>query len=162
MDHLYAMDNLRDGIWMRGDKNMVLSEYKKEGFAMFESLIQSINSTIASRVFRVHPQDQPQMAVPLEMATEQKADVFGSLSAEVTEERETAQPKKGPASTKGSLSDLAAAMGKAKATAKPQPGNAHVKIGRNDPCPCGAMNPKTGKVYKFKQCGLVNAPWHGK
>ncbi|HSX42419.1 MAG TPA: preprotein translocase subunit SecA [Candidatus Saccharimonadales bacterium] len=34
------------------------------------------------------------------------------------------------------------------------------KIGRNDPCPCGAIDPKTGKVYKFKKCGLVNAPWH--
>ncbi len=34
------------------------------------------------------------------------------------------------------------------------------KVGRNDPCPCGAIDPKTGKVYKYKKCGLVNAPWH--
>jgi preprotein translocase subunit SecA len=34
------------------------------------------------------------------------------------------------------------------------------KIGRNDPCPCGAINPKTGKVYKYKNCGLINAPYH--
>jgi len=34
------------------------------------------------------------------------------------------------------------------------------KIGRNDPCPCGAINPETGKVYKWKQCGLINAPHH--
>ncbi|MDO8564964.1 MAG: hypothetical protein Q7R88_03145, partial [bacterium] len=33
-------------------------------------------------------------------------------------------------------------------------------VGRNDPCPCGAINPNTGKVYKFKQCGLINAPHH--
>ncbi len=33
-------------------------------------------------------------------------------------------------------------------------------IGRNDPCPCGAVDPKTGKVYKYKKCGLINAPWH--
>jgi len=33
-------------------------------------------------------------------------------------------------------------------------------IGRNDPCPCGAINPKTGKTYKYKQCGLINAPHH--
>jgi preprotein translocase subunit SecA len=31
---------------------------------------------------------------------------------------------------------------------------------RNDPCPCGAINPKTGKVYKWKNCGMVHAPWH--
>ena len=35
-------------------------------------------------------------------------------------------------------------------------------IGRNDPCPCGAINPNTGKVYKYKQCGLINAPHHKK
>lgn len=162
MDHLDAMDNLRDGIWMRGDKNMVLSEYKKEGFAMFESLVQSIESTIASRIFRVHPQDRPQMVIPLAAAREQKADVFGSLQREVSNEDATSSPKAGPSSTKGSISDLAAVMGKAKATAKPQPGSAQAKIGRNDPCPCGAINPKTGKVYKYKLCGLVNAPWHGK
>lgn len=34
------------------------------------------------------------------------------------------------------------------------------KIGRNDPCPCGAIDPKTGKVYKYKYCGLINASHH--
>ncbi|HEY4510711.1 MAG TPA: preprotein translocase subunit SecA [Candidatus Paceibacterota bacterium] len=32
--------------------------------------------------------------------------------------------------------------------------------GRNDPCPCGAVNPATGEVYKYKKCGLVNASHH--
>ncbi|MBI4094361.1 MAG: preprotein translocase subunit SecA, partial [Candidatus Liptonbacteria bacterium] len=36
------------------------------------------------------------------------------------------------------------------------------KIGRNDPCPCGAVNPATGQVYKYKKCGLINAPHHRK
>ncbi|MEK7569627.1 MAG: preprotein translocase subunit SecA [Patescibacteria group bacterium] len=36
------------------------------------------------------------------------------------------------------------------------------KLGRNDPCPCGAINPNTGKVYKWKQCGMINAPQHRK
>ena len=34
------------------------------------------------------------------------------------------------------------------------------EIGRNDPCPCGAINPETGKVYKYKKCGMINAPHH--
>jgi preprotein translocase subunit SecA len=34
------------------------------------------------------------------------------------------------------------------------------KVGRNDPCPCGAIDPSTGKVYKYKKCGLINAPYH--
>jgi len=26
------------------------------------------------------------------------------------------------------------------------------KPGRNDPCPCGKINPKTGKPMKYKKC----------
>jgi len=33
-------------------------------------------------------------------------------------------------------------------------------VGRNDPCPCGAINPNTGRSYKWKQCGMINAPHH--
>ncbi|MEK7662204.1 MAG: preprotein translocase subunit SecA [Patescibacteria group bacterium] len=36
------------------------------------------------------------------------------------------------------------------------------KVGRNDPCPCGAVNPATGTIYKWKQCGMINAPYHNK
>ena len=36
------------------------------------------------------------------------------------------------------------------------------EIGRNDPCPCGAINPATGEVYKWKKCGMINAPQHRK
>jgi len=36
------------------------------------------------------------------------------------------------------------------------------EVGRNDPCPCGAINPETGEVYKWKRCGLINAPHHKK
>ncbi|MEK7088668.1 MAG: preprotein translocase subunit SecA [Patescibacteria group bacterium] len=38
----------------------------------------------------------------------------------------------------------------------------NLNIGRNDPCPCGAINPATGEVYKYKKCGLINAPQHRK
>ena len=37
-----------------------------------------------------------------------------------------------------------------------------LNIGRNNPCPCGAINPATGEVYKYKKCGLINAPQHRK
>jgi preprotein translocase subunit SecA len=35
-------------------------------------------------------------------------------------------------------------------------------VGRNDPCPCGAINPATGQPYKYKKCGMINAPYHRK
>ena len=38
--------------------------------------------------------------------------------------------------------------------------NSQSEVGRNDPCPCGAINPQTGKPYKYKKCGLINAPYH--
>lgn len=38
--------------------------------------------------------------------------------------------------------------------------NGLAKVGRNDPCPCGAVDPQTGKVYKYKKCGLINASYH--
>jgi preprotein translocase subunit SecA len=41
-----------------------------------------------------------------------------------------------------------------------QSSSASMKVGRNDPCPCGAVNPETGRVYKYKHCGLINAPYH--
>ena len=35
-------------------------------------------------------------------------------------------------------------------------------VGRNDPCPCGAINPVTSEVFKWKKCGMINAPQHRK
>lgn len=162
MDHLDEMDNLREGIWLRGDKNTVLSEYKKESFAMFEDLISSIESTIANRIFRVHVQDQeqPTVKVDLSQLQEIKADVFEPLEKEVAD----STPPTGkalPSNVKGTARDLAAALSSAAGQPrKPKPGIAESRVGRNDPCPCGAINPKTNKVYKYKQCGLVNAPHH--
>ena len=31
-------------------------------------------------------------------------------------------------------------------------GKSKRKIGRNDPCPCGKINPETGKPIKYKKC----------
>ncbi|MFA6919704.1 MAG: preprotein translocase subunit SecA [Candidatus Paceibacterota bacterium] len=41
-------------------------------------------------------------------------------------------------------------------------GSNELDIGRNDPCPCGAINPATGEVFKWKKCGMINAPQHRK
>lgn len=39
-------------------------------------------------------------------------------------------------------------------------GSGQQEPGRNDPCPCGSINPATGQTYKYKKCGLINAPYH--
>ncbi len=150
MDHLDEMDSLREGIWLRGDKNTVLSEYKKEAFTMFEALIDGIESAIANRVFRVHLQAQPTPVQAQPQRTiERKDDVFESLTKEV---QDAALPK-APTSVQGKSGDLAAALAKTKATTKTKPGVALSKVGRNDPCPCGSG-------LKYKKCGLINSPEH--
>ncbi|NCN06498.1 MAG: preprotein translocase subunit SecA [Candidatus Pacebacteria bacterium] len=150
MDHLDAMEGLRDGIWLRGDKQTVLSEYKKEAFSMFSQLVGSIESTIASRIFRVQPRDSTtQNAVPTRMI-EHKDDINESLTKEVAD---AAIPTPAGQTTSGSTGDLAAALGSAKAQAKPLPGSKKIKIGRNDPCPCGSG-------LKYKKCGLIQAQEH--
>ncbi|MFZ5376849.1 MAG: preprotein translocase subunit SecA [Patescibacteria group bacterium] len=151
MDHLDEMDNLREGIWLRGDKKTVLSEYKKESFGMFENLISSIESTIASRIFRVHPTKQPVQVMPTEV-TEHKDDIHESIAKEVADATPPS-PTNIPTKTSGSLSDLATAMSSAKSGKKANPGSKQAKVGRNDLCPCGSG-------LKYKKCGLINAPQH--
>ena len=52
-DHLYAMDQLREGINLRayGQKNPLL-EYKSEGFKMFQEMMADMNSVTVQRLFR--------------------------------------------------------------------------------------------------------------
>lgn len=54
MSHLDAIDNLRDGIGLRGyAQKDPLVEYKHESFSLFESLLDRIDSVVAHRIFRV-------------------------------------------------------------------------------------------------------------
>ena len=56
MDHLDAIDDLRDGIRLRGyAQKDPLVEYKQEAYNMFESLLNRINNQIARKLFRVQP-----------------------------------------------------------------------------------------------------------
>jgi len=66
MNHLDAIDNLRDGIGLRGyAQKDPLVEYKQESFAMFESLLTRIDSTASHRIFRVQVQMPTEMAQPV-------------------------------------------------------------------------------------------------
>jgi preprotein translocase subunit SecA len=155
MDHLDQMDSLRDGIWLRGDKKTVLSEYKKEAFSLFEQLIASIESTIALRIFRVNIQQRAQQPrVDISQAQEIKEDINEPLAKEVADATlPTPTSSNAPRSMQGSSNDLAAALRSAKGGSKPQPGVAIAKIKRNEPCPCGSG-------LKYKKCGLIGAAEH--
>ncbi|HUY19947.1 MAG TPA: preprotein translocase subunit SecA [Candidatus Binataceae bacterium] len=74
-DHLLAMDHLKEGIGLRGyAQQNPLVEYQKEGFAMFEALMATMQGDAVEKVFSVQvtreqdvqqmqPQAQPQKVV---------------------------------------------------------------------------------------------------
>ncbi len=157
MDHLDAIDDLREGIWLRGGKEQVLAEYKKEAFQMFERLLDKIEVDAAHRIFRVQLNESPTPSI-MQQAQAHKQELVDPLNS--GGEQQQAAPIS--SQNKASVSALAAAMAKTAGKSGSSDGRTMrlvdtskpvVKVGRNDPCPCGS-----GK--KYKKCGLINAPSH--
>lgn len=169
MDHLDAIEDLREGIWLRGDKNTVLAEYRREAFQMFEALIANIETNIAQRIFRVQPltaqqlQERQRLLAQAELqATQQSADLGQSVA------QQAPQPinvSRSAAKSGAGSNALAAALGAMQGQNSSANLNTNrgqnlsqtlrqeAKVGRNDPCPCGSG-------LKYKKCGLINAPQH--
>ena len=107
MDHIDAMDDLRQGIRLRAyaQPDPVI-EYKREGFDMFEAMNDAIKEEIVRRVFLVRIKTNE------EIKRQRVAKVTGE----------------------GAGGDK---------TVKRQPVVKKIKVGPNDPCPCGS-----GKKYK--------------
>ncbi len=129
-EHLAAMDYLRQGIHLRGyaQKNPK-QEFKKEAFAMFSTMLDSIKREIVTILSRV------QLRAPEDVKA-------------VEEEQRPSEDKM------QYQHESASAMGGEEADDEQQGGGTFVrqerKVGRNEPCPCGS-----GK--KYKQChGRLN------
>lgn len=80
MDHLDAIDDLREGIGLRGyGQRDPLVEYKNEAFSMFERLMAAIDSEIVHRIYKVQVQvapqasQQPKVETPISQAAERMA-----------------------------------------------------------------------------------------
>jgi preprotein translocase subunit SecA len=135
LDHLENMEGLREAVYLRsyGQKNP-LTEYKLEGFQIFDTMIDTIRGEIASRVHLVRIQAGGERdARARTSATIQSAN-HGSIGA-------FAGGGEGSGATGGGRP--------AGPSARSEPQAATVirtypKVGRNDPCPCGS-----GKKYKF-------------
>ncbi len=124
MEHLDAIDDLREGIGLRGyGQREPLVEYKNEAFTLFEHLMSSIDSEILHRIFKV----QVQMNAPQQQA--------------VQSENNQALPKE----TAISKQAKKARTNSDDSTATKAPVVNDKKMGRNDPCWCGS-----GK--KWKKC----------
>ena len=54
MDHIDAMDDLRQGIYLRGYGNVKpVDAYKQEGFDMFEKMIEGLRAEVVRRIYTV-------------------------------------------------------------------------------------------------------------
>lgn len=87
-DHLLSMDHLKEGIGLRGyaQQNPLLV-YKKEGFEMFQDLIERIKSETLKIIYRVQPIEPPTMS---DMQQEQDKELVFSGSGD------SSPPKKKP------------------------------------------------------------------
>ena len=133
LDHLENMEALREAVYLRSyaQKNP-LTEYKVEGFQIFESMIDDIRQEIASRMHLIRIQtsenreeNRPvRSSATVQNATHSSMGSFGSSAA---------------GGSAYSSRPAARAQGDSVTVVRSQP-----KVGRNDPCPCGS-----GKKYKY-------------
>lgn len=118
MDHIDAMDMLKNGIGLRayGQQDPVIA-YKREGFDMFYDMIERIRLETPKLLLHIRIEAQPAQRV------EQEAAQPAVDTSKLTESR---------GGVKGAVKQKKSAT----VIAEKEPG-------RNDPCPCGS-----GKKYK--------------
>jgi preprotein translocase subunit SecA len=126
VEHLNAMDYLREGIYLRGYAQQdPLVAYKKEAYEMFQALLGSVQDDIVGwmyhiRLVRQAPPPPRRIINPLPVEAEGNGhDLMGGNGH--------SEPL-----------DLA--------------GGARPKVGRNDPCPCGSGK-KYKKCHLLKEGG---------
>ncbi len=129
-EHLAALDHLRQGIHLRSyaQKNPK-QEYKREAFQLFEGLLGTVKSEVTKITMLVQVRPHEELEV-----VEQLQDVANVQYQHADFDEALANPQ-------GNFSEEEMAQ-MAGGTPIVRDG---VKVGRNDPCPCGS-----GK--KYKQC----------
>ncbi|MBU4444469.1 preprotein translocase subunit SecA [bacterium] len=137
-DHLYAMDQLKEGInWRAYGQKDPLLEYKGEAYRAFVRVIDEINKQTIKMCFRAQfggpqvEQRQVRRPQPFRMVHQ---DAMGMGLAPGARDEASERP-------------LSSGDNRPR---KQRPVHAGPKVGRNDPCPCGS-----GK--KYKKCHGANA-----
>ncbi len=76
IEHLEAMDSLRNGIGLRAyGQRDPLVEYKREGFRMFKQLIGLLEAEVATTIFKVSVQFHDHADAPVETALTRAAEL---------------------------------------------------------------------------------------
>ena len=136
MDHIDAMDDLKQGIGLRslGHIDPAIA-YSNEGFDMFEEMIGDIKEETVRYCF----------GVTVNTRTQRKQVISGGQNRKEDFEDSEMNVRRGPSVGSGS-GQMPQAAPKPEDARKPETfRREQPKIGRNDPCPCGS-----GK--KYKQC----------
>jgi preprotein translocase subunit SecA len=130
-EHLAALDHLRQGIHLRGyaQKNPK-QEYKREAFELFGSMLDMIKNEVVRMVMTVRIQSREEIDAA-EAALQQSQVENVSYQHAAFNPEAAPEELLAPTAAPAALAD--------------ERGYAGMKVGRNDPCPCGS-----GK--KFKQC----------
>jgi len=116
-DHLLALDHLKEGIGLRGyGQRDPLQEYKKESFDLFDMMRERVENDIVQKLFRFEPMTEEQV---VEQRVRQQRAAAPRIELSAPPKIEGQRPQQA-ATNRG-----------------------EVKVGRNDPCPCGS-----GKKYK--------------
>ncbi|MCR4953812.1 MAG: preprotein translocase subunit SecA [Treponema sp.] len=162
LDQLETLEGLREAVALRsyGSKNP-LTEYKIDGFNIFDEMLGTIRDTVMSRVFKVKIQLSPEaiearkrMAEAQQRGMNAQHNEAGNTAAQMAGSSASAQQaamqtQRTAQSTFSGDTARRQAAGSAM-NQRSQGDNVTVKrtmpkVGRNDPCPCGS-----GK--KYKQC----------
>ncbi len=118
-EHLAAMDYLRQGIHLRGyAQKDPKQEYKRESFAMFAAMLESLKYEVISTLSKVQVR-MPEEVEAMERERREEAERLAQQQ-QLSHQELPAEP-----------------------AAPQQLAPEGRKVGRNDPCPCGS-----GKKYK--------------
>ncbi|HJL63565.1 MAG TPA: SEC-C metal-binding domain-containing protein, partial [Candidatus Marinimicrobia bacterium] len=135
-DHLYAMDHLKSGIGLRGYAQVDPKiEYKREALIMFETMMSSIREEVTDLIFKLRVRSES-----IDSKNVWNADNFVYQDS-LNTMPEIPTPKREPIREKVE----ATTTNSGQAEQRPEPIRAAVKVGRNQPCPCGSGR-------KYKQC----------
>lgn len=138
LDQLNALESLREAVSLRsyGSKNP-LTEYKNDGFDLFDEMLDSIRTNVMSRVFKVRVQLSPEAQAQRINAAKQMQQ---KMNAQHSEAQSVISGDQARRSVQQNSAVKGGTQGSSVTVRRTSP-----KIGRNDPCPCGS-----GK--KYKQC----------
>ena len=145
-DHLYDLDQLREGIYYRawGQKDPLV-EYKQDAFEMFKGLMGDLQTTFAERWLKLQIEVGPPPGSGRGGPSQTMTTPLGGPKRAAPPPMVASKPASDGLVT--SADPLPPSLQREKAgVMEPAFGaNRFANVGRNDPCPCGS-----GK--KFKKC----------